>query len=174
MTLFRKHIETKEQEFRRFFDTNYDRIFCYAHHLLRDQEQARDIASAVFCQIWESYHDYDMLPSPSTLLVYTRNRCYDSFRHEQTVRKYEAAALKTIEHVYTDSSEIIEMDKLVRKMLDTLKEPTRYILEQCFLNKKKYAEVAEELNVHKDTIKRHIMKALKFLRENKQNFAEEL
>lgn len=51
-------------------------------------------------------------------------------------------------------------------MLDLLPDTTRHVLEECYLNHKKYREVADEMNVCQETVKRHIIKALKLLREH--------
>jgi RNA polymerase sigma-70 factor (ECF subfamily) len=53
----------------------------------------------------------------------------------------------------------------VEKMLAQLPPQTRKILELCYLHRKKYAEVAEEMNISPDTVKKHVTKALKMLRE---------
>lgn len=51
-------------------------------------------------------------------------------------------------------------------MLDLLPDTTRHVLEECYLNHKKYREVADDMNVCQETVKRHIIKALKLLREH--------
>ena len=50
-------------------------------------------------------------------------------------------------------------------LFSILKEMTTDWLRLCYLQQKKYAEVAEELNISPDTVKKHIMKALKLLKE---------
>ena len=45
-------------------------------------------------------------------------------------------------------------------MLDLLPDTTRHVLEECYLNHKKYREVADEMNVCQETVKRHIIKGL--------------
>ena len=53
----------------------------------------------------------------------------------------------------------------VYKILDKLPPLTRQVLEGCFLEKKKYKEVAEEKSISTSTVKKHIIKALKVLRD---------
>lgn len=48
----------------------------------------------------------------------------------------------------------------VAVLMSQLKEPTRTVLEKCYLEHKKYAEVAEEMHLSHDMVKRHISKAL--------------
>ena len=42
---------------------------------------------------------------------------------------------------------------------------TRHILEECYLHEKKYKEVAAELNISISAVRKHIVKALKAIRE---------
>ena len=38
-------------------------------------------------------------------------------------------------------------------------------MEECYFNRKKYAEVAEMLNISPSAVNKHVMKALRLLRE---------
>jgi RNA polymerase sigma-70 factor (ECF subfamily) len=49
--------------------------------------------------------------------------------------------------------------------LRTLTPQTQLILQECYVNRKKYKEVAEELEISTNTVKKHIVKALKTIRE---------
>ena len=64
---------------------------------------------------------------------------------------------------YDDYSD--EKDKLVEEMFSHLSPPTDEILRMCYLKRMKYAEVAEQLGISPSTVKKHIMKALRILRE---------
>ena len=39
----------------------------------------------------------------------------------------------------------------IEEMLDLLPDTTRHVLEECYLNHKKYREVADEMNVCQET-----------------------
>jgi len=47
----------------------------------------------------------------------------------------------------------------------SLPEPTRSILRMCYWDKQTYRQVAEHLGISPDTVKKHISKALRTLRE---------
>lgn len=48
-----------------------------------------------------------------------------------------------------------------------LPETTRTIFSLCFVEHMKYAEAAEQLHVSLSTIKKHIVRALKLIRESR-------
>ena len=55
-------------------------------------------------------------------------------------------------------------------MLGRFSPKTRYILEQCYFHDRRYKDVAEEMNISVNTVKKHIMNALKtFRRELNRN-----
>lgn len=49
--------------------------------------------------------------------------------------------------------------------MSNLKPSTRQILEACYIDKKKYREVAEEMNMSTSAVKKNLTKALNLLRE---------
>lgn len=64
--------------------------------------------------------------------------------------------------------QIKETEDRITKMynlIDTLTPQTRRILEECYFHGKRYADVAEELNISTSTVKKHIVQALKLLRQ---------
>ena len=133
--------------FGQLFKTYYARLYYYALQLLKDEEASRDIVSGVFAHVWEDFASYDRQTLPAFLLKCVKNKCMD----------YQC---------YEDNDANRERQRQVEEMLDLLPDTTRHVLEECYLNHKKYREVAEEMNVCQETVKRHIMKALKLLREH--------
>ena len=53
----------------------------------------------------------------------------------------------------------------IHKAISTLTAHTRLILEECYVRRKKYQEVADELNISVSAVRKHIVKALSVLRK---------
>ena len=53
----------------------------------------------------------------------------------------------------------------VRELMRTMHPTTRYVLEACYLDRKKYKEVAGELGISMSMVKKHLSKALRLIRE---------
>ena len=105
--------------------------------------------------------------STVTTYLYTavRNKCVDHLRHNLIKAEYADYYLKAVDACYQDDeAEAAEKERCVEEMLARLPAQTSHILKECYLNRKKYKEVADELGVCNDTVKRHIMRALKYLR----------
>jgi len=87
-------------------------------------------------------------------------------RHDQAARQY----VEYLQDVVEDDEgmtpeEYEERLRIVKQIISELPPRTRFVLEQCYFNNKKYQEVAEILDVTSSAVKKHIMKALSILRE---------
>ena len=67
----------------------------------------------------------------------------------------------------TDEEEAEKEEQIERmyKVIERLPAQTRHILEECYFNQRRYAEVAEMLDISTSAVKKHIMRALQLLRE---------
>jgi RNA polymerase sigma-70 factor (ECF subfamily) len=52
----------------------------------------------------------------------------------------------------------------IMKLIDEMQEPTHTIMEQCYLYKKKYKEVAQMVGLTESGVRKHIMKGLDKIR----------
>jgi RNA polymerase sigma-70 factor (ECF subfamily) len=65
----------------------------------------------------------------------------------------------------TTPDEREERIRRIEAFIEQLKDPTKTILKECYYENKKYQEVAENFGISISGVKKHIMKALKMLRE---------
>lgn len=156
----------RKEAFGIVFKAQYPNLYYLALQLLKDEETSRDIVSEVFARVWENFETYEMKTLPAFLMKTVKNKCLDHLRHSAVEAQYADYYLHAVSESYVHTDENEERQRQVGEMLDLLPETTRHVLEECYLNHKKYREVAEEMNVCQETVKRHIMKALKLLREH--------
>lgn len=71
----------------------------------------------------------------------------------------------TQSYVETEYLEQDERMMHISKAMEKLTPHTRHILEECYIQRKKYQEVAEELNISVSAVRKHIVKALQVIRE---------
>lgn len=158
--------QEKKEVFGSIFKAQYPNLYYYALQLLKDEEMSRDIVSEVFTRVWENFSFYELDTLPSLLFKMVKNKSLDYLRHSAVHAQYADYYLHAVDECYANNEEDEERIRLAAEMLDLLPDTTRHVLEECYLNHKKYREVAEEMDVCQETVKRHIMKALKMLREH--------
>ena len=82
--------------------------------------------------------------------------------HEQYVQIYSELTKSYVETEYQEQDERMMH---ISKAMEKLTPHTRHILEECYIQRKKYQEVAEELNISVSAVRKHIVKALQVIRE---------
>lgn len=153
-----------KKTFDHIFRENYTYLYKYALHITGDEEESRDIVSGVFESLWKNIGHFDAEKAKPYLKVSVRNRCVDFLRKSTLHNRYTEEYLNTLSYYYDELAEQKEQDQLVQNMLDRLPDYTKHILELCYFQRMKYSEVAETLEISPDTVKKHIVKALKLLR----------
>lgn len=158
-----KEKERNKHIFEQAYTDHYVRLYYYALHFIDDEDVCKDLLNDVFTALWNRMDSIN----PDTLYAYLstslRNSVYDYLRHNKQKALYTEEYLHVAELYYTHYS--ADDDKLVEQMFAQLSPPTDQILDMCYMQHMKYAEVAEALHISPSTVKKHISKALKTLRE---------
>ena len=100
--------------------------------------------------------------------IYTavRNACLNRLKHLQVehdnARAIYEATLADMESNYQEHEALLQKAEMIAR---SLPEPTCTILRLCYYEHLTYREVAEQLGISPDTVKKHISKALRTLRE---------
>lgn len=147
------------------FKEYYPQLYMYAFHLIDNLEASKDITSDAFEFIWKNYEKIDKATAKSYLYVHVRNRCIDFLRHQSIHDQYIRLCQElTRDYVETEYKELDERMLRIRKAMQKLTPHTRHILEECYVQRKKYREVAEELDISVSAVRKHIVKALETIR----------
>ncbi len=156
----------QEVEFEALFRGNYARLYHYALDFLEDEEAAKDVVSEFFADLWKQYDDWRPESPEAYLNRALRNRCLNYLKHLAVERNaLQGFINEKIALIDSDAAVHEERMKQVERIMDTLPTRTRFILEQCYIEKKKYSEMAELLDTSVGMIHKHISKALAIFRK---------
>ena len=162
--MFRKLTPT--HSFEQIYKENYARLYYYAFRFITDEDTCKDIVNDVFEKAWQNFGNLNFETAGAYLCAQVRNRCIDHLRHQQVEEQYaDFYRAITEEDMDTSPDEREERLQRIEALIKQLKDPTRTILKECYYENKKYQEVAEEFGISTNGVKKHIMKALKMLRE---------
>lgn len=159
----------QEKEFKRLFREYYPQLYAFAFGMVKDDEACRDIIGDAFEKLWTQLDDIKDGNERGFLYRVIRNKCIDRIRNNVSRQRYEVF-YKSVYGDEADYSDIRlkETESKIEKMyqlIGTLTPQTRHILEACYFQDKRYADVAEELDISTSTVKKHIVQALKVLRK---------
>lgn len=153
------------------FRENYSQLLFFTRQYVSDYEACRDIVSSAFERLWQHFSCIEPEKAKNFLYVTARNSCIDYARHESRHRKY-AQYVAVMSSYATDTSTLMEREeRMVRicRQIESLEPRTRDIFVACYVDRKKYSEVAKEMGISTSTVKKHIIRALKELRKKNGN-----
>lgn len=156
----------KTHRFERLYKENYARLYYYAYRFLSDEEACKDVVNDVFEKAWQHFDELNPETSSAYLYAQVRNRCIDRLRHLQVEEQYAELYLALsddVQEICPDERE--ERLARIEQIIANLTDPTKTILKECYYENKKYQEVADEFGISVSGVKKHIMKALRLLRE---------
>lgn len=155
-----------KKSFETIFKESYRGLYLHALSFVREEEDAKDIVNDVFEYLWNHYDQIDISVSVNPLLYrLVRNRSLDFLRHEKTVEKFRVyQSFFSLEQA-EDYKEYEELIQKVMALIESMPPQTRMVFMKCFVERKKYKEAGDELNISVNTVKTHISKALRILRE---------
>jgi len=148
-----------------YFQMYFEGLYRYAFTILKNNDDAKDAVQSVFVKIWEKRAIIDEQQSvQSYLYTSVYNYCLNIKRKEKVRKEYVQNNQLTPQ---TNSDQLVTREniKTITDALESLPPQCRLIFFKSRFEKKKYAEIAEELNLSVKTIEAQIGKALKILRE---------
>lgn len=152
--------------FEMLFKQYFKRLCFYAMSFLKDEEMAKDIIHDVFIGLWNNRSSVDFgQPMLPYLLNLVRNRCFNSLEHRKVCEKYARYQLtgENAHSVAYDSDYDMLIESVIGR-IDRLPAVCREVMRLCFLEGKKYKEVADLLGISVNTVKTHISSGLRAVR----------
>lgn len=152
---------TFEDMFRSYFQDLMRFVCSYVN----DEEVAKDIVHDVFFAVLRNKKHLDASYSmKSYLFTLSRNYALNYLKHLRVVAMNEREVVEVLENT-GDELEVYEerVSRLNEKMAE-LPEKQREVLIKCFVDGRKYQEVADEMEISVNSLKTHISRGLKFLR----------
>ena len=159
--------EEFKQQFEAYFKQYFKPLYFHAMSFVKDDDVAKDIVHDVFLSVWKHQFKIDISqPIFPYLLSLTRNRALNYLAHLKVKSRHEEQQIKTdswiVEPDYENHEELIQN---IMHKIDLLPDRCGEVMRLCFVECKKYKEIAGLLNISVNTVKTHISTGLKMLRD---------
>lgn len=157
----------EEAAFRILFHRYFRRLCFFAHSLIENMEDAKDIAQESLFQVWirREYFD-DAEKVKSFLYITTRNSSFNYIK----ASKRRSDRHQEIARLMEDDTDIIQTyiarEELLHKLLLELESvPPKYagVLKMIFIQGLSHEKVAERLSIPIATVRKQKERGLKFL-----------
>ncbi|HFS66807.1 MAG TPA: RNA polymerase sigma-70 factor [Flavobacteriia bacterium] len=129
-------------------------------------EQAEDIVQDAFIKLWENCKNVPFLKAKSYLYTIANNAFLNIKKHEQVKRKHQ----ETITQKSTNESpEFVLLEKefyqKLKKVISNLPQKQQEVFKMSRIEKLKYREIAEQLNISVKAVEKRMSMALKTIRK---------
>lgn len=154
------------QMFEKLFTEKYEQLYYFAFDYVMEEDAARDIVSEMFTQVWKKRNQIEYTKINSYLHTAVRNRCLDYLRHEKRKNRFEEAYPTLYSEVDDDSwiereERITELQNAIRQ----LPERTQWVLKQRYEEHRSYQELADELDISLNGMKKLMNRTFTQLRD---------
>lgn len=156
------------QDLTAIFDAYYDRLVYFCFKITADKEQAKDITQDAFLKYWQQ------ADAVANNEIAIKNFLYSTIHHAalNQVRHAKVVAAYSTMHGDTEPGESYVMESIINAeviaeihmAIESLPEQYRLISRMGYFEGKKNQEIADELGMSVNTVKKQKQKALELLR----------
>lgn len=161
--------EGNEKAFSVLFHHYRPKIYSYALHLFRNVGLADELVQEVFLKVWLHRDKLPhLLKFESWVFIIARNQVFDTLKHlakEAAARKQMAQLLDPEANLVEDQLLTKENEIRLQQALDHLSPQQKLIFTLSRNEGMKHEEIASQLNISRNTVKTHLVHALKTLKD---------
>lgn len=160
-----------DNEFRMMFEELFKQHFkslCFhVMSFVNDKDAAKDIVHDVFLSVWKHRSEIDFSQPMIPYLFSLARNCSFNYLDHLKVKDHHIKQQLTFATVYPEPESTGEEELIAEIVarIGQLPERCAQVMRLCFIENKKYKEIAEELNISVNTVKTHITTGLKILRD---------
>jgi len=151
------------------FTEHYTSLCNYIYNISNNRALAEDLVQEVFIKLWEKRETLSIKMSIKSYLYRASHNQFLQYLRKEKYRLdfIERSKLDLLSLVYIEeeSNTNIYTEKL-NALINDLPPKCKTVFLKSKIEKKKYKEIAQEMNISVKTVENHIGKALRILRES--------
>jgi len=145
------------------------KLLGFAKRFMSDIDEAKDVVQEIYIKLWNMRDDLDQYNSVEALAMrMTRNLCLDKIKLKKTVPLNNTLIKEEADNngwMKEKEEEITIAVKRAKKIIETLDEPQRTIMQLRDMQGYDYEEIAQILNMNVNTIRVSLSRARKKVKE---------
>ena len=161
------------RRFRKLCEKHRDRVYTFAWYFLGNREDAEDVVQEVLIRLWNHWQEVDPVRLPAWITRVARNACLDALRKRKSYRSVVSgeSGEKALARAASGGpdpeklAEALEFQRELERALQTLPEAHRSVVVLREIQRLKYDEIAEALDLPLNTVKVYLHRGRRELRE---------
>jgi RNA polymerase sigma-70 factor (family 1) len=157
-----------EAAFSAIYDRHYREIYNFIFTFLKQKQLAEELLQETFLTIWIQRERIDPLqPLEPLLFTICRRKVLDNFRRITSTEALKQQLLLTMQGMANDTEEAIFYNDTIaftNNALERLPRQQQVVFKLSRLEGLSYDEIAERTHLSKNTVRNHLVAALKTLR----------
>ncbi|MDI3320871.1 RNA polymerase sigma factor [Pinibacter soli] len=151
------------------YNTYHNSLYGYALRFVKIPQVAEDIVQEVFIKVWDRRSNIDpSLSFKSYLFTITRNAVFKQLKKIAADDQMRTEVALHIGNKVADPALQLQWQQynhILTVAIERLPPQRKRVFKLCRLEGKKYEEVATELNLTRNTVKEHMVLAVRSIRE---------
>jgi len=160
--------EGDESAFRIVFDLYSSKLYAFSYRFLKEKEPCQEVVQEVFLNLWINRAKLDtQYPIAPYLYTITRRLTLNVLRHVATSQSAMDKMWLNVKKVSNETEEEVfseDLSRFTEQVLSKMPKQQQLIFRMSRHQELSYDEIAEELNLSRNTVKNHLVAALKTLR----------
>lgn len=171
--LARISLQSCEKSYKELFISLHPQLTSFADTLLHSPEDAEEVVSDFFINLWTKKHQFDAIDNPRVYIyVSIKNLSINKLRVRKTAGVATAAEIEwdaRMESVFFNPEELLMSQEVVARLMKAINElppRCRSIFKMIKEGGLRYQEVADIMDISLKTVEAQMAIALRRIREN--------
>jgi len=164
----------EHEAYEAIFKSWYAPLCAYACSMLRNMDEAEEVVQKMFCTLWDKRTEIEVqLSLKSYLYRAVHNQCLNRFKHGTIRAKYKSEFMHLNDEAHDSTNSRVEYSELQKALSHAVKQlpaQCRRVFELSRAEQLSYQEIAAQLQISRNTVENHMVKALRLLRESLKDF----
>ena len=173
--LFRRVAKDDHAAFDQLFHLYADRLFAAVYHYTKSQFIAEELVQEVFISCWRHRQQLEEVQDPTAYLyrmVFNHiNNYLKKAANERRILERAAAWAGAVQHGTLQQLEANETGRIIADAVERLPAQKRLIYRLSKEQGLNYQEIADQLKISPNTVRNHLVEAMKLLRAYLRNNA---
>lgn len=157
-----------ESAFKAVYDQHQAKVYRFAYTFLKDKEQSREVLQETFINLWVNREKFDAnKPLEPYLFTICKRLVLDSFRKASSTSALRERLVLKMSEINTETEDKIiltDLMKYAEKAIAELPKQQQIVFRLSRYEGLSHEEIADRLDLSKNTVKNHLVVALKTLK----------